>query len=128
MVTFFEPGNHQVWHQSDKGDWRVAYFDLEEPFTAERLEKRFRETVTNWGRMLEAEGCVPTTKPYLYPHATYVPDDPDAMDRRRFYMAARVKRINPELVPLDLISELTGMGPVDQDQQLVELFEQVAGF
>lgn len=128
VTVNFDPGNHQVWHVNDAGDWRVAYFDLELPITQERVVKRYRETVVNWARMMEAEGWEPTTKPHLNPGVYFVPDEPDALDRRRFYLAARFKRTRPEYVPLDLISELSAMAPVDVEGQMREFFEQMGGF
>ena len=123
---------HEVWHESDQGDWRVAYFDVPLPtrFEAtefrERVEKAFKETVEKWGRMLEKENEVPVTMPYLNPNVFYCPE-PDKEGYRRFYIAARVKKTKPDLYPIDTVSELAAVH-VDQDAVNAEFFQQMEGF
>ena len=127
-VTVYEPGNHQVWHQSDRATGALPTSTWSCQSRASAWRSGSRKRWSNWARMMDAEGWVPTTKPHLNPGVFFVPDEPDALDRRRFYLAARFKRERPEYVPLDLIAELQQMGQVDIEAQMKEFFEQMAGF
>lgn len=118
---------HEVWHADDRGDWRLAYFDLELPITHERVARRYEETVRNWIDMLAAEDQVMVGEPHLYPFVCYIPDAPDRMGERRFYMSARWKRLKPELLPLDTVAALVEQGPIDQEAWVRQFLEGIQG-
>lgn len=129
MPLILPERRHEVWHESDRGDWRIAYFDVPLPtrFEAtafrERVEKSFKETVEKWAAMLAAENEVPVTMPFLNPNVFY-PPEPDRQDYRRFYIAARVKKTRPDLYPLDTVAALRSV-QVDQNQVTREFFGQM---
>lgn len=122
---------NEVWHQSDQGDWRLAYFDVPLPsrFEAtafkERIEKAYHRAVHQWAGMLASMNETPMTKPMLNPNVFYCPE-PDKQDHRRFYMAARVKKTKPDLYPLDTVEALRAHD-VDQDDVNAEFFRQMMG-
>lgn len=131
MITILEP-RHEVWHESDQGDIAIAYFDVPlgsrfqwTTFQA-RMERGFKECITKWLAMREAEGWKPASMPELNPNAFYCLER-GKEDYRRFYVAARWKRVRPELLPVDSAAAIAAVGHVDQQRQMREFFEQMKG-
>lgn len=144
VPTIIPEKRHEVWEQSDKGDLRHSFFDvalnerqLRTPMSewsnvmaedfAGRIKTAFQEAVKVWAGMLEREGERPVSKPFLFPHACFVPE-PGHEDSRRFYMAARVKMNRPTLLPIDSIAQMAELGGVDDEAMSREFFAQMLGF
>lgn len=133
VPTLIPEKRHEVWHESDAGDWRIAYFDVPIPDRfeatafAERLEKAYQEAVTHWAAMLAGLNEVPVTKPMLNPGVYFCPE-PDMQDHRRFYMAARVKKTKPDLYPIDTVAKVAEAADSNQDRNLRDFFAQMQGF
>ncbi len=144
VPTLIPERRNEVWHQSDKGDYRLSFFDVQlnarqertpmsewsnimaEDF-ATRLKTAFAAGVKVWAGMLGNEGEIPVTKPYLFPHACYIPE-PGNEDKRRFYMCCRVKRDAPLLLPIDSVAQMAEVQP--DERGMVDAFfnQMLQGF
>ncbi len=140
VPTLIPERRNEVWHQSDAGDYRLSFFDVQlnarqertpmsewsnimaEDF-ATRLKTAFADGVKVWAGMLGAEGEIPVTKPYLFPHACYIPE-PGNEDKRRFYMCCRVKRDRPLLLPIDSVAQMAEVQP-DERAMVDGFFNQM---
>lgn len=144
VPTIVPEKRNEVWHQSDQGDVVLSFFDvvlnerqLRTPMSewsnimredfATRVKKAFVEGVKTWAGMLGAEGEYPVTRPFMFPNACFVPE-PGHEDTRRFYMACRVKRDRPQLLPIDSVAEIAGAGEVNQDAMLRNFMRQMSQF
>ena len=132
IPTIVPERRNEVWHASDRGDWRVAYFDVPLPtrFEAtafkERMAKAYEHAATEWAEMLAGLDEMPVSRLYLNPNVFFCPE-PDMEDHRRFYMACRVKKTKPDLYDLDVVGQLRAHD-VDQDDVMAEFFQQMNGF
>lgn len=133
IQVMFDPNRTEVWHSDDRGDWRIAYFDVPvgsrfQPTSfVERVEKEYKSTAYKWRQMLEKEGCQPTTPPHLMPGVFHCPDPEKADSHRRLFIMARVKRVRPEIMRSDVVNEMGDAVEADQDTQVKEFFTQMKG-
>ncbi len=144
VPTIISEKRNEVWHQSDAGDIVMSFFDITlnerqlrtpmsewsnimlEDFAA-RVKKGFVEGVKTWAGMLGDEGEYPVTRPFMFPNACFVPEAGNE-DKRRFYMACRVKRDHAKILPIDSVAELAGAGEVNQDAMLRNFVRQMGQF
>ncbi len=144
VPTIVPEKRNEVWHQSDQGDIILSFFDvvlneyqlrtpmgewtniMREDF-ATRVKTAFEQGVKTWAGMIGAEGEYPVTKPFMFPAACFVPE-PGHEDTRRFYMACRVKRDRPQILPIDSVAELAEVGPLDQQEMMRNFVRQMGAF
>lgn len=136
---------HEVWHEHDEGDWSLAYFEVElpsgynrwsqDPAEAARrfgawmngpVKAEYERAIKNWAVMKEEDGEVPTTRPLLNP-GMFMSPEPGRQDFRRFYFAARFKRIRPQILPIESVEALV-QNSGDTEEMFRSFFEQMNGF